>query len=505
MHAQPYGSLLEQLDQTAFISLSNLLDRTLEGNDEVVRTNFLEHLSGDEILQDFEEKVYAPGLEWLNSTLQEIELKQKDKFGPRSIQKSWEERRSQILEHFDPPQGIDTSDRSDFINLFHGQGTLRPKSWPEVSKAMKRTTSSGLPYMRPKGKLLDDGFDPEGVHSGKATFEGGPWPCVLFTRTQEGGKTRDIWGESIYTLAFEGKYFLPVFNILKVHPMLTALQGPDAVDIAITTMLNSRGPGEYCLSEDFQAFDATVGTDLQAVAFTAIASFFQPEERDNVQRIADQFSSIGIVTPDGVWSGEHGIPSGSCFTNLVGSLVHAYAQSQIIDLCPSSNQVMGDDGVMILPETISPEDLQERYGSMGLKFNAEKTFQSEDEVIYLQRYYSSDYKRGRNYVGVYPIFRALGRLVYMERKTNMTNEIGDDYFAIRAISIMENCKFHPLHEEFVKWVFQNDMYGLEYSQDSLKRYLKSLGSKITTNIKNQYSDYVEGIHSFETVKILKRL
>jgi hypothetical protein len=507
MIAQPMQELTTKLDKlhfnvtpTSAKRLSHLMDNARAGSDEVIRTPLLKNLAPEDILGKFTLEVFEKNVKLLNERLKEIEESQKLKFGPRSIQKPWSDRRDAFLASFNIERK-ELELTTSYLKMFAGHERLRPTGALSVYKAMKRTTSAGLPTMVHKSEILDGNVD----YNPETDTEF--WPTVLFTRTQEGGKTRDVLGYAMNLLLLEGKYFLPFFDIFKTHPMVSALGGPDTVDEAMTRLLKSVKEDEYVLSEDFSTFDQTVGVDLQEVAFRIIQTWFQ--KADEVQlhlyNIQSTFANVGVVTPDGVYSGSHGIPSGSWFTNVVGSLVHAYAQSKIRDLDPLKCQVMGDDGVIVIPKSTTKLDVAESYKSIGLSFNETKTFESDDEAIYLQRYYSRDYEYDGLLRGIYPVYRALNRLIHMERWTNLKEIKGKDYFAIRTICILENCKWHPMHRAFVEWVYENDKYSLEYSQDSLKAYIQQFSNKVVTNIKNQYSDYVEGIERFETVKILKTL
>jgi hypothetical protein len=360
---------------------------------------------------------------------------------------------------------------------------------------MKGSTSAGLPYLRRKSEVIIDPNDNL------------DWPCVLFTRTQEEGKTRDVWGYPMGKLALEGRYFLPYFEMFRRHPIFAAYGGPDEVDEGVSKILFAKERDDVVYSEDFSSYDNSIPPELSTTVFNYIRSAFQKhvEHSDNIARISDNFVNIGISTPDGVYTGPHGIPSGSWFTSVVGSFVHAIAANAVREIHSSRNQIMGDDGVIALPPSFDKKYIADVYDEFNLTLNEDKTFESRDEVIFLQRYYSSDYKQHGLYRGIYPVYRALNRLIHMERWTNIEEMSGADYFAIRAISILENCKWHPMFEAFVKWVHGKDKYNLEYTSQGLHEYIRRFATKTITSIKHQYSEDVQGIGQFETVKILKTL
>jgi hypothetical protein len=492
MIAQPLAELNSRLTEDARKRLSHILSDVEKGKELDIRTPFLKESTASEILEQFEVEVFDPNRHQLNGTLSEIEGNQKEKFGSRSIQKPWMERKASLLAMFDhtgePPEFDDP------IEL-PGVNRLRPSSLESVYGAMKRTTSSGLPYLLRKGIVLDKGLP----------IEPEEWPCVLFTRTQEGGKTRDVLGYPMYALSQEGLYFLPYFEIFRTHPCLAAYSGPDIVDEAISKILYTKDSKHEIYSEDFERFDQSVHPSFSARIFEFIAGQFQSGYHHGISIISDVFTNIGVVTPDGVYAKPHGIPSGSWFTSIVGSYVHLVVQNAVMQIHENKNQVMGDDGVQCLPTSIDEKYISDVYASYNLELNEDKTFRSKDEVLYLQRYYCRDYMYDGIYRGVYPVVRALNRIIHMERWTEIDKLSGADYFAIRTIAILENCKWHPMHADFVKWVARNDRYKLNFSDQGLKEFILNFQPKTSTTIRNQYSDDLSGIMNFETVKILRSL
>jgi hypothetical protein len=476
--------------------LSRIIADVVKGKKDDIRTPFLKELNDGEILDRFDGSVFSPNQDSLSSTLLEIEGNQKSKFGSRSIQKPWSERKASIEEMFSP--GKIPPEFKNPIEL-PWKGRLRPVSLSEVYNAMKRTTSAGLPFLKRKGEVLDQ----------RLPIKDDEWPCVLFTRTQEGGKTRDVWGYPMYALSQEGQYFLPFFEQFRKHPCLAAYSGPDQVDEAISRILYAKESDHVLYSEDFETFDQSVHPDLSHSIFGFIQEQFQDNVVDSFSDVMHRFTDIGIITPDGVRTGSHGIPSGSWFTSVLGSLVHLVAHAAVSEIRikqGSKNQVLGDDGVIRLPSSLNKEYISDVYSEFNLVLNEDKTFESDAEVVYLQRYYGPDYIYDGVYRGIYPVYRALNRLIHMERWTNIEGIRGADYFSIRAIAILENCKWHPMHREFVKWVFENDKYGLEYESESLRSYIRNFQAKSESDRpQNQYSDDLSGIQAFETMKILKTL
>jgi hypothetical protein len=304
---------------------------------------------------------------------------------------------------------------------------------------------------------------------------------------------------------YEARYFVPYFEKFRQLRHCVAYDGPDAVDEAITELLDRRERDGTVYSEDYSSFDQSINPKWSEFELKSISENFQD---DDFGIAIDYFVNGGLVTPDGIYTGPHGIPSGSMFTSIVGSSCHLRAQWEVRgELHPWEGQVMGDDGVVVHPKSITKKEIADVYSSLGLVYNEDKTFESDKEVVYLQRYYSTDYRVNGIIRGIYPVYRALNRLLHMERWTQIdTSAIsGSDYFAIRAVAILENCKWHPLHESIVKWVAKQDKYGLTYTNQGLAEYVRNYQTKSKTGLRHQYSDNLDGIGAFKTMQVLRNM
>lgn len=478
--------------------LSLSLGRTVAGSDNVVLTPLGRSLDPVSILEGWD-KIFNSPTGYLNSELLQLEESNRSKYGPRSIAKPWSERLEGVSQSFDLEPGIDYSQLAlDSKRTPH----LRPLTVNAAAKFVKNSTNSGLPYFTRKGDALDITI---ANHKSLLVRD---YPCCLFTRTQEGGKTRTVWGYPLADTLEELCYYRPLLGYQKKLCWRSALLGPEAVDKSMLEMIvNGRGNGRAFLSIDFSSYDNSIKRNLQKYSFDYIKSLFQASESNRLDRIARRFNEIGLVTPDGVWAGPHGVPSGSTFTNEIDSIAQYLIAKPVIkdDRLLS---IQGDDGAYCC-SIAQNEILCERFRSFGLDVNREKSYFSPNYIVYLQKLYSYDYIRRGVGGGIYPTYRALSRLVYQERFTNFVDsEIdGKDFYSIRAITILENCKHHPLFVELVKYVLSLDKYRLQYSANGLSKYAKRLkeSSGAEGILVNQYGDNIGGINQFETVKIIKEL
>ncbi len=483
INAQP--SNLIGLNKSVLNSLSVNNRRLKEGSDEVLINPAYDDISDDSIADALHAMLDQV---LITPELMKIEESNQSKFGPRSLAKQWDERKQSLYDYFHHQRSA--------IHEMRCSGSLRLQSISNVTKSMIKSSSAGLPYMQKKGAILENAI----AEYNEQVFK---YPCVLFTRTQEGGKTRNVWGYPVSDTIHEQTSFQSFLPLEKRFAYRAALLGPDEVDSAITNLLSSKSEDQLVVSLDFSSYDASVKPEHSTAALARIASYFQPGLEEYFEELSERFYTIPIYTPEGEVSGAHGVPSGSSYTNTVDSLVQ-FAASGETYRC----QIQGDDGAYIVPKS-SYDDFISRFKSYGLTVNEEKSYTFDTfECVYLQRYYSPEYRN--NYSGkgglggVYSIFRAMNRIKYLERWTNFEamKISGSDFFSLRTIMILENCKHHPCFTMLVKYAQSLDKDKLSFTRQGLKSFSKGMESKVRAGVMNQFGDSVTGIDNFETVKIL---
>jgi len=493
-------SFLESLnvDASVLSRLTSHLNRIKLGSDVILTTPFSQTVSADEFLSGWD-VIFNSKSNLMNQTLIDLEVSNRDKYGPRSIAKSWTDRIDSVEQYFSN-RNIDST--LSLKNLRLPKCNLRPLSIENAAKYLKSSTNSGLPYYTKKGIVRD-----RVVHKYDYLLSRRD-PCILFTRTQEGGKTRNVWGYPIVDTLEETRFYQPLLDYQSRLNWRAALRGPVHVDKCITELIKRADNNNYSiLSVDYTAYDASVTNDLIDAAFNYIGGLFQSEFRGSLFSVKDRFKTIGLVTPSGVTSGSHGVPSGSTFTNEVDSLVQ-YLLAKSCDFDDESLQIQGDDGVVIGSEE-SLKNLITVNKRNGLNMNESKSHISKDYAVYLQNLYHKDYTNNGLIGGIYPTYRALCRLFFQERWSDFErfDLDGIDYYSIRAITILENCRNHPLFEDLVRYVYSHDKYNLAFSKKSISKFdaMITKGPGTGGFLKNQYGDDVKGINKFETVKLLNKL
>lgn len=410
------------LSYDALGKLSRLLDKTDSGSDDIYLTPMGSRVGPESILQGWD-SIFNNNRAALNDILLELEESNRSKYGPRSIAVPWVERKTGVDDTFSVDNG------KKIESDLPVSGRLRPISLNNAVQYIKKQTNAGLPSMKSKGLVLDDTLN--NIESQLSM----DYPAVPFTRTQENNKTRLVWGVPLAIVLDEMRFYRPILDYQMRMPWRAALKSADDIDVAITNLINhSKSRGLNLVSIDFANFDNSVKRSLQDYAFESyFPSLFQVQYRPELKFHGDRFNTIGLVTPSGIYRGPHGIPSGSAFTNEVGSVVQ-YGISQTYGENLAFSQVQGDDGAYAVSD---PESFKDHFRSYGLDVNDEKSYISDDFVVYLQNLYHTDYTEEDGIIrGIYPTYRALLRIVFQERFNVFKGDMrGNDYYAIRTLSI----------------------------------------------------------------------
>lgn len=491
------------LDQDVVNRLTTYERSVVPGNKTVLTTPIADEYGANFILNRWD-KIFEANKHRMNSTLLEYEYSERAKFGPRSIMKPWAKRVPDVLDYFKARKAtIRNGDK--VVNLVNRKykvkdWKLRPIKLSNGVKLLKNNTNSGLPFYVRKG-LVKDKINPESFSELLSRKD----PCIMFTRTQEGNKTRTVWGYPIADTLNEMLFYKPLYDKQKELNWRSALLGPEDVDNQVTKLIKeARATGRLIISIDFSGYDASVGELLINMGFQYIKSAYQKIYHKDLEYINNRFKTIGLVTPSGVFQGRHGIPSGSTFTNEVDSIVQYLVALSSLVVDDELIQVQGDDGLYV----VKASDLKilfKTFESAGLKVNRSKSYSSDEFCIYLRNLYHIDYEKNGLIGGIYPTYRALTRLLFQERFTDLEDIglTGQDYFSLRSYSILENCKWHPLFEEFVKFIKSIDKYSLVYSRKGVAKYEELLArtSGYDGTIAFRYGDKIKGIQSFESYKI----
>lgn len=297
-----------------------------------------------------------------------------------------------------------------------------------------------------------------------------------------------------------------------------AWEGMDAVDRRVTKLFDTKGKRDLIVCTDFSKFDQHFNKDMQNCAKSILTSLLNTSSYSRMwlENVFPVKYMIPLAYDYGmIRRGLHGMGSGSGGTNFDETLTHRALQYEAAlshhqKLNPNS-QCLGDDGMLSYPG-ITVEDVTQVYSSHGQEMNLDKQYASEHDCTYLRRWHQDDYREDGVCVGVYSTYRALGRLCEQERYYD-PEVWGPRMVALRQLSILENCKYHPLFNEFVEYCMKGDKYrlGIDIPRffDEIAHFAKEATDLMpdflgyTASLGNDNPD--RGIENWRVVKLLKSM
>lgn len=449
-----------------------------EGNSQEYRTSFFKGKSLEDVLSSWKPTVDTLQTKW--PELLDFENDLAKKVGPLSIQKPLEERMDDIESYYesillDSKPVSDRALKAVIAEWGRARG-LQLRSAEKTVDKMKKSTNSGNPFFVKRRTVVDKTLPAILRWDNLETTQQlaySTWKscAVLGWRGQEGGPTdEDVKQRVVWMFPFavniqELRMYQPAIELAQKFELVPAWIGMEAVDKAITRLFDTKGENDLIICTDFSKFDQHFNSAMQDAAKTILSAILN-NSADSRNWLVNTFPvkySIPLAYDYGkVRHGHHGMGSGSGGTNFDETVVHRAlqyeaAQSHNQKLNPNS-QCLGDDGILSYPG-ITVEDVMQTYTSHGQEMNASKQYVSTHDCIYLRRWHHKDYRVDGVCAGVYSTYRALGRLCEQERFYD-PELWGPKMVALRQLSILENCKYHPLRDKFADYCMKGDKYRL---------------------------------------------
>nr|USE07668.1 MAG: putative RNA-dependent RNA polymerase [Picobirnavirus sp.] len=351
--------------------------------------------------------------------------------------------------------------------LFRDTGlykTLRPRGYRAVLNDMRdRETlesNSGYPLFtrRKKPEVIE--------HSLKAieTGEYKEFPATLLFRNYN-GKTRPVWMYPLATNLVEGSFAQPLKQALLDNgdAFFTPWRGWEYVQKHITDMYASN---HYLSASDFSHTDAYFTKHKTLEVYDVIKFAFQPQYWEELKDSLLRVNTISLIAGENTFiTGEHGVSSGSVWTNDIETYMDLIAEEYLalLGLVTEPDTAIGDD---ISHKNKSynekfAEQIAAVYKQMNFDVNAEKVTNERDWLKYLQRLvkrgWFSQYEvelDGESYKvlrGVYRTIKALNSSLLPE-KFHSPKLWSVNNFCVRQFMILENCIDHPLFIDFCKFI-----------------------------------------------------
>nr|UDL14525.1 MAG: putative RNA-dependent RNA polymerase [Picobirnavirus sp.] len=465
------------------------------------------------------------------------------KVGPLSIQKPKSERLDDIRHYWEDillsSKPIDSKAIAAVVSEYTKLSPLCPRSQKNTVELMKKSTNSGSPFFTKRRNVvqdtvpcqvwpsLGDSYHHQWIRQDLPSWDGDAC-AILGWRGQEGGpqeedvKQRVVWMFPFAVNVRELQVYQPLIEGAQHHNLVPAWVSMDEVDRKITDLFDTKSHSDLIVCTDFSKFDQHFNRDMQNAAETILRSILS-HNKDAISWLNDVFPikyyipllwdvESGLPDNVSVFKGHHGMASGSGGTNADETLVHRSLQYEAAmlnnaELNPNS-QCLGDDGILSYPG-ITVEDVVKAYESHGQECNESKQYASTQDCVYLRRWHHEDYRINGICAGVYSTCRALGRLRYLERYMN-PEYWSPELVALRQLSIIENCKWHPLFTEFIQFCMKRDKYRLGIDIPGFLDNITQLAEESTEHIqdflgytKTLQGEGPSGIANWEVVKYLK--
>ena len=512
-------------DFTPRSSLYNIEGKTRMLEPDEILAAWQEHLAKLQNGSTFEQEVF------------QFDSRQLEKWGPQGgvapIDDLLEEIVSPTFEPKSRPTAFSTREwqvAKKYVSkcLFAaGCKSLRPVSYTRVVDDMRARdtleSNSGWPLFTRRNK-------PEVIRQSIEEAEDGRWktyPAIALFRNYN-RKTRLVWMFPMSANLVEGSFFQPLQSILMksvyADKFLAPWKGFETVRSLVTDSYNS---GLSIAASDFSSTDAHFTLDTSLEVYDVIAPCFQPAYRDLLKESILRMHSIPLVIgEDRQIVGEHGVSSGSNWTNFIETIFDWIFSTYVALNEGGRKNVLPEDissvysGLYAIGDDMSWTVRRDRYDaefserlealgkSVGQIIKAEKTTNDPDKVKSLQRLFIRGYLREDQQVrAVYPSVRALKSLVYPERM-HKKRDWSRDMAAIRAVMILENCVDHPLYTELVAFVAQGDPHLVEFAKfSSTKQNALFRQSKLVPGLNSTYNQERRNsaISQFRTIQVLREL
>jgi hypothetical protein len=295
--------------------------------------------------------------------------------------------------------------------------------------AIKTETSSGLPDLLPKRLVFASELlkaqrilaqEKARSMGDKVSNPLNPEPCVAYFRTQtsiNGGKpkkkVRLVWGMPLSQILIEATYARPAIDLIlsAVTPITIGFRKSE-----LGAMMGSTEWWPVAGTFDWSKWDAFCPTQLIMEAFRIVRRMFTDVDDSVWNQITRYFCTCSILMPNGkVYSRRRrGIPSGSFFTSLIGSIanllaIHFLAYQQNVDVIDA--MVLGDDSCVGFVSQINVGRMvKDAKYYLGMKLNLDKLVYGGSRAN--PHYLGHDWIKGRI---CRPIVETVQRIQYPER------------------------------------------------------------------------------------------
>lgn len=475
---------VDHLQMEGYIATSSIpnvrryIGHTLKGQSVDYRTPLFKNLTREQVMdltiKRLFDKKFIDEYPWLAK----FEKDMLAKVGPLSIQKPWRDRVEDLKNYYGDiltkSRKFTKRDLEQTCEFFKCRRNIRPRSWENTWFNMKKSTNSGTPFCETRKYVGDwtvhymiENIGQEGWPGKLGIFQNG---AFIGWRGQEGGiepdnvKQRVVFQFPLSVNILELSFYQPLIHYVQVMDIIPAYISVDRVDHEVTKLFDSVNPNDYVICTDFTRFDQHFNANMQFAAEYVIKNMIVNSEYSDMwlENVFPYKYNIPAITPNKVYKGPHGMGSGSGGTNFDECIAHKALQFHAANAAKQQlnphSMAYGDDGILSFPG-ITPEFIEKTYKAFGQDVNMSKFHVSRDTAVVLRRVYHKEYRREGAMRGVYSVLRAMNHLISQERFFN-PDKWSKEMVTLRWLSIIENCKWHPLFHKFIDLVLQGDKYKL---------------------------------------------
>jgi hypothetical protein len=512
--------LVSILEEEKIPMVSNALQLLREGKEPTPRSPLFKD-EGESTVFDNYLKILSRTA-GITSDLYDYEVSRMSKVGPQGGYPPFDDRKRSFEDYYSLPGRINyTDDEIEDLatrvrdHLFRGKKDLRPWSYERVIRKGQISgsldTNSGCPSY---GKRSDTTIQARAIRDARS----GKWksyPAILGSRGQRKAD-RFIFMFPFSTNLIEQSFVNCVLDAIRSNsiPSFSAWEGFDSVALTITQQGVSSTKTKC--STDYVKMDKHFGPDHFDFVFRVLAPLFQPSVREQLRESLTHCSEIPVlVSTDKLYTGTHGMPSGSGWTNLAESIVSLAIMMTVEDYYgeDAAKQVLGDDGVMLWKSEITdfPDVFSEHSQKFGMVSSPDKQRVDAKTFTYLQRFFDVRIRTQLNgklvVAGSYPGVLALNSAMNPERFHDPV-KWRNSMESLRWIMILENVNQSPVFHNLIDYFIKGDKFKLGLTIPGfLKRGItqayqtaKTLKDFIPTYTK---SSTERGILDFEVVKYLR--
>jgi hypothetical protein len=513
---ETYDDVVSSLDPGAQASVANWNRRTSDRVTEILRSSVYFNSAVMDVAEAWENRRQKIAQ---HPIVDQFERSESERYGPLSLQSDWDERKSDAESQI-PSRQMSVNEAAyaaalDDVRRLLPTGSLEAISAEEARLRSPRDTNLGLPEFR-----RNDGDDGSYLQRAKDFVKGKGfiYPDVAGWRGQAGGYFPEPWsrdrllymGDHAETYA-GGRYMHPVVDALKLRGEFAAWLDLDRVSDAVLALLKrARRSRVKVYSTDFSSFDASCPERLILDIFDAIRGWIRKVDSD-FDAVVEHFVRGFLLTPGGLLGPRSGgIPSGSVFTNLIGTLINYLCARYIVHrlgLSTSFGTYLGDDAVNVYEPEPALDEIEDVGTELNLDLNAEKQYVAEGSAHYLQNVYVLDGNQIYRGGGIRPTHRILNGILHYERRRS-----GGDWppmmANIRTISQLENGKYNEAFRSLVSFTAEGDtrLFGFKATRAvRLAGGVKKVDSVLGTTAFRYTQRSSSGLSDFATVKVLESI